>query len=194
MNRVAASESAVEKARRLWSRSGSKSGWLNQRFNLSATPSNFPKSFFAQAAALPALRLPRDIKPPQQAPRQRPCARGRSCGARSAGLLLQSRPPRRLRAHVFLFPGRDSATPHLHGVVAVEVADPVAGGRLAQGRGRKTAAALRAGIGLSAAAQITPATGPLAFAALSRANTSPQRAVRSVVADGGTSPGRLRAQ
>jgi hypothetical protein len=32
-------------------------GWLSQHFNLSAVPNNFRKSFFPQAATLPALRL-----------------------------------------------------------------------------------------------------------------------------------------
>ena len=142
---------------------------------LFAVTKNSRNSFFAQAAALSTLRLPRNFKPAQRSFRQRSRQHERPRDPRPARVLFQSRPARRLWRHFLSLPGRRFATSHLHGHAALEVALPMAGCRFNPGGGGTSAAAdLSPGNDLSFARPPAPAAGCRAQPVMSRAETARQ--------------------
>lgn len=166
-----------QKARRWRCSSGNQSGCSTGLFILCATRRRSTTCFFPQTAALSPLRPGRNVEPAQLPSRQRSGAGPRPVPSGPAGVLFQSRAARWLRKIVLAGAGRGFAASHVHRLAGLVVAPGVAVRAFPQGRRRKAAAAFRAGVGVSAAAQIAPATRRLAGAALPRATSSTKRSV-----------------
>jgi hypothetical protein len=117
-------------------------------------------SAFAQGIALSVLWRSRDLKPPQQALRQRPGQHsGRPSSAGPTGVVLLSGAAGRLRPDVFHFPGGRATAPHGKGIGAVACVRAMAGRGLYQVRLRVAGAALGAGEHLPSAASAARTVG-----------------------------------
>jgi len=183
-----------EKARRAAWLSGSKGGCSICLFILCVILTNCRRGFFAQAAALPPLRTNRNPESAQRPSRQQSGSSQRGVCPGPAGVLFQSRATGRLRQNIFPRVGGHFTASHADRFVGVAMALEAAGGTFAQSRRRKTAAALRLGNGVSAAAAITAQPGRAADAPGRTMCAAGWRPRRSVVANRGTSPAGLSMQ
>ena len=193
LDRVAPSASAVTK--RLDDCLGfghPLSAWRNRHVVSSAMTRPSSRSFFAQAAALSPLRSHRDAEPAQPALRQQsgpPCG---PVGPGPAGLLLQSRPARRLRAHVSPVSGVGAAAALVHGHRLVAAAGSAAHPDQRPRRGAVRPPALCAGVGVSPAVPPAATVGRSAQLLVPPAKSAREQANRSASAHRRASAKRLR--
>ena len=150
------------------------------------------RSFFAQAAALSPLRSPRDAEPAQPALRQRSRHARRSVSPGPAGLLLQPRPARWLRAHVFPVSGGGAATALVHGHRLVAAAGGATHPDQRPRRGAVRPSALCAGVGVSLAVPSAATAGRSAQLLVPPPKTAREQANRSASANRRASAKRLR--
>ena len=193
LDRVPPSASAVRKS--LDDRFGfghPLSAWRNRHVVFSVMPRPSSRSFFAQAAALSPLRSGGDAEPAQPALRQRSGSPRRPVSPGPAGLLLQPRPARRLRAHVFPVSGVGAAASLVHGPRLVAAAGGAAHPDQRPRRGAIRPPALCAGVGVSPAVPPAATVGRSAQLLVPPPKSARERANRSASAHRRASAKRLR--